>query len=73
MRERSAAYRDDPFGPFYDDHDPDWGTEQPCRCEPWAQRWMADQPERCVNCGGSFAPRTVDARRLRPGEEPRSV
>lgn len=41
---------------------------QPCRCEPWAQRWKADAPERCANCGGMFPARTVEARRLRPGE-----
>lgn len=26
----------------------------PCRCEPWAQRWKADSPERCANCGGTL-------------------
>ena len=34
----------------------------PCRCEPWAQRWRADRPELCRNCGGVFAPSTVPAR-----------
>lgn len=40
----------------------------PCRCEPWAQRWKAETPERCANCGGLFDPKTVPARRPMPGD-----
>jgi hypothetical protein len=39
-----------------------------CRCEPFAQRWRPEAPERCANCGGMFPPHTVNARRLRPGD-----
>lgn len=40
-----------------------------CRCRPWEQRWRPDTPERCATCGGLFPPRSVAARRPRPGDE----
>jgi len=43
-------------------------SDASCKCPIWAQRWKRDEPERCVNCGGLFDPKTVPSRRWRPGD-----
>jgi hypothetical protein len=44
-----------------------------CRCEPWAQRWKADSPERCANCSGMFPAHTIEARRPQRNESSAAV
>ena len=39
-----------------------------CACPIWAQRWKPDTPEWCARCGGLLDPKTLGARRPRPGD-----